>query len=223
VADNDAAHALQNEAKNDLCRTGDPALVTFQSFTRLQHKLDQKVPAAKTWDHEHLPKDRSVLTGIYTTSEGVTLGEGKVVRLAGWLMKLRRGSEESCNCEGSKEDETDMHVVLIATSDREHTAECSSVTAEVTPHFRPEKWDAQTFLIANDHPFRFTGQLFYDAAHRPCSGTPPKPGTRAPARVSSWEIHPVYGIDVCKKRSLRTCKADDSGVWTPLDEWKEDE
>ena len=117
-------------------------------------------------------------------------------------------------------DVIDMHLVVISSSDRENTPECKSVTVEISPHFRPDKWDADTILSANDHPLRFTGQLMYDAAHRPCSGSPPTSGFQAPSRVSSWEIHPVYAIDVCKKKSLTSCKADNGSVWTPLDQWQ---
>ena len=59
----------------------------------------------------------------------------------------------------------------------------------------------------------------YDAAHRPCSGSPPKAGASAPARASSWEIHPVYGIEVCKFKTLAKCKAGDDSLWTALDQW----
>jgi len=223
VAANDAGHALQNEAKNNFCAFGSPVLVTFATFSRLQRNLDQKIPAAKTWNREHLPADRSGFTSIYTTSGGDTIGEGSVVRFAGWVMKLRPGGKESVNCQGSTKEVIDLHIVLIASSDRQNTPECSSVTAEISPHFRPENWDAHTILSANDHPLRFTGRLMYDASHRPCSGSPPKAGVRAPARVSSWEIHPVYGIDVCMKKSVSSCKASDESVWTPLDQWQGDE
>ena len=91
VAPNDPAHALQNLAKNNFCATGSPTLVTFTSFKKLQQKLDQKAPVARTWNREHLPADRSVFLGVYTTSEGATIGEGTVVTFAGWLMKLRKG------------------------------------------------------------------------------------------------------------------------------------
>ena len=226
VKDNRPAHALQNQAKNNFCSTGTPALVTFTSFKKLQQKLDQKAPVAKTWNREHLPADRSLFLGVYTTSEGATIGEGTVVTFAGWLMKLRKGNPESCNCgetNGGAKDMVDMHLVVISSSDRENTPECKSVRVEISPHFRPENWDADTILRANDHPLRFIGQLMYDAAHRPCSGSPPTPGSRTPARVSSWEIHPVYAIDVCKKKSLNSCKANNDSVWTPLDQWQGDE
>jgi hypothetical protein len=218
-----AAHALQNEAKNNFCQTGTPALVTFNSFKQLQKKLDQKVTAAKTWTRETLPPDRSVLKDIHKTSDGVLLGEGNVVKLSAWLMKRRQGSEESCNCQGSTKESTDIHVVLIDNSNRDDTPECKSVTAEISPHFEPENWDSHALLLAEAHPFRFTGQLMYDAAHRPCSGNPLKPAASAPKRISSWEIHPVYAIDVCKRKSLQNCKANDSSAWIPLDEWKDPE
>ncbi len=226
VDQNDPAHALQNVAKNNFCATGTPALVTFTSFKKLQQKLDQKAPVAKTWNRTHLPADRSLFLGVYTTSEGATIGEGTVVTLAGWLMKLRKGGSESCNCgdaNGTAKAMIDMHLVVISSSDRENTPECKSVTVEISPHFRPDQWDGDTLLSANHHPLRFTGQLMYDAAHRPCSGSPPTPGFQAPSRVSSWEIHPVYAIDVCKKKSLNSCKADNDSVWTPLDQWQGDE
>jgi hypothetical protein len=225
VAANDPAHALQNQAKNNFCATGTPALVTFTSFKKLQQKLDMKVPEAKHWTRDKLPADRSVFLGVYTTSEGATIGEGTVVTFAGWLMKLRPGSKESCNCgttNGEGKEVTDMHLVVISSSDRENTPECNSVTVEISPHFRPERWDGHTLLSANDHPLRFTGQLMYDAAHRPCSGSPPTRGYQSPSRVSNWEVHPVYAIDVCKNKSLSGCKANNASVWKPLDQWEGD-
>jgi hypothetical protein len=220
----DSAEGLQNRVKNNFCAAGTPALVTFVTFKKLQQNLDQKAAEAKKWSGLHLPANRDVLLGIYTTSEGATIGEGSVVKFAAWLMKLRQGHPETCNCNQDDHDPdmVDMHIVLISSSDRENTPECKSVTAEISPHFRPDEWDGDTLLKANDHPLRFTGQLIYDAAHRPCSGSPPKAGGGTPSRSSSWEIHPVYAIDVCENNSLAKCKADNDSVWKPLDQWPGD-
>jgi hypothetical protein len=216
VNQDQAAHTLQNLAKNNFCATGPPALVTFISFKRLQQKLDQKESAAKTWDQQNLPTDRSVFLSVHTTSEGATIGEGTLVTFAGWLKKTRPGGSESCNCDDP--DALDVHVVLIRSSD---APECRSVTAEISPHFQPDQWNRDTLKSVRDHPLRFTGQLMYDAAHRPC----PHKHSTDPSRVSSWEIHPVYAIDVCTKKSLSSCKADnnDRAVWVPLDQWHGDE
>jgi len=115
-----------------VCASGTPALVTFTSFTKLQHKLDTKAPQAKHWTRDKLPADRSVFSGIYKTGEGATIGEGIIVTFAGWLMKLRSGSEESCNCgtiNGGGKEVTDMHLVVISSSDRENKGKVSLVAA----------------------------------------------------------------------------------------------
>jgi hypothetical protein len=219
-------HELQNLAKNNFCATGTPALVTFTSFRKLQQKLYQKAPEAKKWNRKHLPEDRSLLLGVHKTTENVTIGEGTLVTFAGWLMRAKQADFESCNC-GKPDDPaidktevTDIHLVVISSSDRKNTPECKSVTAEISPHFRPDQWNAAALKKANKHPLRFTGQLMYDASHRPC---PRPPHSTDPARVSSWEIHPVCAIDVCKNKSLNSCKADNDSVWTPLDQWQGDE
>jgi hypothetical protein len=86
---NDAAKALQNLAKNNLCATGTPVLVTFYSFKQLQQKLDQKIPAALHWDRDHLPGDRSAYKTFCTTSDGALIGEGSVVRLSAWFLEVK--------------------------------------------------------------------------------------------------------------------------------------
>ena len=67
-------------------------------------------------------------------------------------------------------------------------------------------------------PVRDSGQPIYDAARRPFSGSPPTrvwgniPGNPRGLRA-----------DVCTKKSLRSCKADNDSVWTPLDQWQGDQ
>jgi hypothetical protein len=101
-------------------------------------------------------------------------------------------------------------------SARRWVLSCESIAAEIIPHFRPDRWtplaalngtNAQTMIqeARLDRPVRFTGQLMFDASHAPCTnGTPP---SNAPARSSSWEVHPVYAIDVCKSADVAACSA----------------
>src|SRR6266850_5768374 len=83
--------------------------------------------------------------------------------------------------------------------------------AEIIPHFRPHAWTMLATLNGPnvvtlrqnarlDRPLRFTGQLMFDASHLPCSNG--QPASEAPARTSSWEVHPVYRIDVCTALTL---------------------
>ena len=69
-------------------------------------------------------------------------------------------------------------------------------------------------------PMRFTGQVFFDASHRPCVNGKPVESSR---RVSAWEIHPVYAIDVCINTSLSGCPRTDASKWMPLHEWLAEE
>jgi hypothetical protein len=34
-----------------------------------------------------------------------------------------------------------------------------------------------------------------------------------------WEIHPVYGIDVCVNGTLASCPAGNDSKWIALDKW----
>jgi len=56
----------------------------------------------------------------------------------------------------------------------------------------------------------------FDASHVPCA--PDKEAN--PARLSLWEIHPVYAIDVCSETTIAACRIDDESLWTPLNEFE---
>lgn len=65
--------------------------------------------------------------------------------------------------------------------------------------------------------FMLDAHSFFDGSHRPCGD--PNMSSRDPIRRSSWEIHPVYSIDVCSNTTLSGCKYDDETVWTTFDDW----
>jgi hypothetical protein len=58
--------------------------------------------------------------------------------------------------------------------------------------------------------------LFFDGSHRPCTRTTPHGSSR---RISAWEIHPVYAIEVCINTSLSGCPRTDATKWQPLHKW----
>ena len=55
--------------------------------------------------------------------------------------------------------------------------------------------------------------MFFDGSHRPCVGEEGRP-----PKISVWEIVPVYGIDVCKKQSLTSCRMNVADDWKPPDQ-----
>jgi hypothetical protein len=203
---------LQNHAKNNFCATGDPVLVTFASFKKLETLVED--PTKGLGPHFSVPKTRDKLVNIaYKTSEGESASEGTIVTLAAFIQEAHfadTSSGEDVNCSMKGAENNDVHIAL-AQSGKE-TDECKSVTAEMSPHYRPPLW-AEKVLNSIKNPVRITGQLMFDASHHPCSGAK-RPN---PLRMSSWEIHPVYNIEVCKKASLASCKADNDTVWESLD------
>jgi hypothetical protein len=165
-------------------------------------------------------------------THSLTVGEGSKVSFVGYVMAYEfadthGGEDVNCNLNG---DETnDIHLTLRQTPGlilkRPATLpdpRCNSVSAEISPHFRPAAWNklaaASSNAIFTSRPLRITGALTFDAEHKPCANG--KPATGSPVRISVWEIHPVYAVDVCKFRTLARCAATNAAAWTPFDKYK---
>lgn len=232
----------QDRVKNNLCayQDGTPATITRITLDRLQALTPSK--ASLPWGtRTNIPATdaaRAQLQGLYTTTNGDTVGEGSYVEVVAYILEGHFGGAESVNCDQTTRQNVDIHLALV--TDRPSTldltnydTECSSITAEITGHHRPVDWEflgrmtsptagqkliaAQRKLGDEDlkRPVRIRGQLMFDASHALCAA-----GHRTannPARRAGWEIHPVYSIDVCNATSLATCKGDNGSRWTPLD------
>jgi hypothetical protein len=214
-------HILQNEQKNNLCATGSPRTITRDVFLRLQEAA--KAKHIKFGDRNDLPPDRAPLRGI-VDEQGTPIGEGTLVQYVAFISEARHSnvsSGESVNCGRHGAAKNDIHLDLSRSLDEDA---CESVTAEISPHFRPDSW----FRLAGtgsvrkreaplgDHPVRIRGPLFFDASHVPCTSH----SEANPARASIWEIHPVYAVDVCSETTISACKIDDESLWTPLNEFE---
>jgi len=203
--------SAQNDAKNNFCATGPPVNIDFAIPRQLQEDVAKQRSGITFGNDSQIPRDRSVLRNLPTRVG--PLGEGKVVRLVAFVMDAHYsnlGKGESVNCKQPDKDSNDIHIVR-AESDKEQD-ECNSVTAEMSPHFRPQVWDPTNLTRRNAHLYRFTGQLFFDASHRPCSG-----GKGSPKRSSLWEIHPVYALEICGDPN-NNCKIDSDENWVSFAE-----
>jgi hypothetical protein len=202
---------LQNEFKNNYCAKGTPVEITFATMDRLQKAVDNMVAKKQiTYGKGGIPpkpETRTKLAALPTVDANgnpVILGEGKLVVMEGFVLDAKHDDSfplgfkgEGVNCNNSALDFNDIHIALGKTA---RTPECSSVTAEVIPHFRSavlDRFDSNPITaphVPNALPVkgiqvRITGQLFFDGSHIPKPCKPPR-------RRASWEIHPIYNIEV---------------------------
>lgn len=204
---------LQNAMKNNLCASGPPIPLDFTMLLRLQAAIDAMTPML--WSGRRPPSDRRIFHDVYKDPAGRALGEGRLVSLVAFISdahyaNVRKGESVNCKLPGAAHN--DIHITLVAEAGEED--KCQSVIAEVIPHNRPASWNVAN-LRRPTVPMRITGQLFVEANHAPC-----RAGKRVvPARFTIWELHPVYGLDVCKYSSIRECAADNRTAWMSFDDW----
>jgi len=201
----------QNQAKNNLCATGSPLTLALADFKQLQKAVDDD-SAIEYGSPGKLPADRNALKGMVKMGSK-KVGEGTLVRYVGYVNHPRNSNVsggETVNCKQTGKDNNDIHVDILQAP---MEPVCRSVTVEIIPHFRPGVYSVDVLTQFKERPMRFTGQLFFDGAHRPCKNDT---DTVKPSRTAVWEIHPVYAIDVCKSDKLAQCKADVEANWVPL-------
>jgi hypothetical protein len=198
--------ALQNQTKNNFCAGTSYQPITQADLLSKQAKV-AALPGYSQWSGENMPGSRSDL---------VALGEGTPVQFVGYLLEAHYADltgGEGVNCD-VKDDEAsnDIHIALVPQSAT--TDECQSNSAEMVPHYRPASWTvANLDKIGHTTLVRVSGQLMYDADHKICGEQGFSP-TDNPHRLSGWEIHPVYGLDVCVKQAGGACSQ-----WQALSDW----
>ncbi len=245
TADGNIYHYAQNAAKNNFTAKGAPVPLKFADFMRLQQASAKQIEAGKIVLQGKYPGDRTLLRNLIKV-RGKTIGEGSLVSLQAYVFnanyantkysKLSDGRPargEAVDCDNPELDWNDIHIALSPDTNP-NTDECTTITAEISPHYRPAVWsrfhDGQKPEIESLFPgllkqrivenqtadsrplrLRLTGPLFYDASHQPCVIAGDKVTERhSPERRSIWEIHPVYRIEVY-----------DKGRWLDLDRWVE--
>lgn len=190
---------LQDEAKDNFCAKGTaPKDLHFADYPAMQASAQKALGGA----HYEPPTSRAKLQ---------KLGEGKLVRIVGYVDRARYSDVEkgeSVNCNLNGDIDNDVHIPLLEKPGQD---ECASVTAEVSPHYRPNAWTPAN-LNKQKLPVRITGQLVFDAEHKPCS----KGKVEEPKRQSVWEVHPVYNIETCTAKKASDCVATNDKVWKAL-------
>lgn len=212
--------AWQNLVKNNLAAEEPAKEITIDELVALQKEI-AKNKDYKGWTGLHPPKNRKPFHNMNGDFQ-----EGQLVQITAYILEAHTAdytsTGESVNCgfgtssksknPVEKEEartSNDIHIALVDSKEEEN--ECKSVTAEVIPHFRLPAWDEDLFSnTLQGKLVRLTGQLMFDASHKPCTG--PKDTTTRPKRKSLWEVHPIYKVEKC---------TEDDGEGKCTGEWKE--
>lgn len=144
------------------------------------------------------------------------LGEGDMIRVVGYAVRVSKGSSESCNCGLTRMRDKDNHIVLIDPNDRSPSLadEPNSQTAEFTPRVRLDhpnlKWSKLNALIQAARrqalKVRVTGLQMFDSYHFFHNALP---------RHNNWEIHPVFALEYCPPR--QRCEAGSDANWVDIE------
>ena len=204
----------QNRQKNDFCAQGPAVALTREHFEQLQRAAAQA--GVRFGSRDHLPTDRGALREILRLPDGTRIGEGSLVRHVGFISHPRYSNVdngESVNCNFHGEANNDVHFDLLQDTDEEA---CFSVTAEISPHHRTGHYEVPILRHhrVSERPVRVTGHLFFDASHKPCLDGEPQENLK---RISLWEIHPVYSIEVCRRKTMEACRVDNNSAWIPIE------
>lgn len=228
-------HQLMNIAKNNFCATNSAAAVSYKDFVNLQQATNKIKASAPSWWTGLLPSDRTKLPKVASSGGGrsQSVGDGTKVVFVGFIREAKYDDTETgedVNCKiggkglvGTVDNDIHISIGLTPLSTSATPADkCQSLTAEMSPHFRPAVWEkivsTSFHKVFQTHPVRITGTFMADVEHIPCVNGKPSGGS--PVRISVWEIHPVYAIDVCKNTSLKACGVADASAWTPFDKYQ---
>jgi hypothetical protein len=121
----------------------------------------------------------------------------KAAKVQGYVIDVKMGGKETCNCGADQPDLRDTHIELALAAG---APEIQRVIVEVTPRLRMlmnmngTDWTTDTLKNSyKDKWVEVTGWLTFDTAHiKQAENT--NPGHKGNWRATCWEIHPVTNI-----------------------------
>ena len=127
----------------------------------------------------------------------------KAVEVEGYVVDVKTGGTETCNCKTTDALLKDTHIELVV--DPDDSGQDKRVVVEVTPRMRQileeqgVDWSTENLKQTIKKQYvRVQGWLFYDVSHdkENFADDPDDNIGRKNWRATSWEIHPVTSIEV---------------------------
>ena len=134
--------------------------------------------------------------------DGVKLDELKAAKIKAYVLHVKDGGKEDCNCGESDPMHIDTHIELVRSTDKGDTVKTMRVIVEVTPRIKSQmkkkNIDCTTdgLMKFEHHYVIFSGWLFKDDQHKGNAyNTAKNKKSKAVWRRTVWEIHPVLQIE----------------------------
>lgn len=157
----------------------------------------------------HFPKEKDFDPAVNLSSllkhgdDGERWKNTSAGRIRGYVMEVKPGGAETCNCKSKDKNLRDTHIELILDPMSAEKRECLII--EITPGIRKimaakgEDWS--TSAIRSKYLGRWVeveGWLLYDFEHANMAENT-RLGNVKNWRGTAWEIHPVTNIKVSEK------------------------
>jgi len=122
--------------------------------------------------------------------DSTRFSNGDAATLTGYIVGVKAGGGEDCNCYYGKEEFIDTHIeIALKKGEKDKT---KYMVVEITPRFKATHKDCRTAAIRKliGRPVTVTGWMMYDFHHWQNSKNTNPHGTNL-YRATAWEIHPV--------------------------------
>jgi len=155
--------------------------------SKLQHQdsLKNRVDVPKQYNHVSFQE-----LAAFTVNSTHLL---QAVTLKGYVLDIKPGGAESCNCHTTDQTKWDSHIVLVA--DSTVTTQCDAIVCEVTQYSR-QYIGLTTAELKKKFLHKYVivqGYLFCDKEHFTMSKAD-KCHPNNCYRATTYEIHPVFNI-----------------------------
>lgn len=121
--------------------------------------------------------------------------DGQGVTVQGYVIEVKDGGSETCNCHTKDKTFYDTHIVL--SKDPNDPNPAHGIVVEITPRWRAKMPNWTTTEIKKTYLHKWVtvqGAMFNDSEHKPMSSA--DGATSNAHRATCWEIHPVMGIEL---------------------------
>ena len=155
------------------------------------------IPVASDFD-----QNVSLETILEPGDDRTRWNDAKAAKLIGWVVDVKSGGSETCNCQSDYEVDWDTHIEVALAP---NAPKNERVIVEVTPRLRNAMasqgvdWsttalaDPQTGILGRR--VEFTGWLLFDYLHANKAENT-KPGGDRNWRATAWELHPLTSIRI---------------------------